>query len=658
MTNRSDAPPDDTFVDGEGGADGADDGWIAPTTVREPSVEDPPPVVQLDEPTAVGTKTQRYTVKRTLGSGGMGEIQLVHDAIVGRDVALKQLRSVAVRLNPRARGRFDHEARLQGQLEHPAIVPVYDIGVRPDGLPFFTMKRVRGDTLTDIIERLVKRDPATVQRYTRRRLLSAWSQVCLAAQYAHERGVVHRDIKPGNIMLGQYGEVYLLDWGIAKVGDVAPVRDQLPSVDELQVSTLSQHTMSGSILGTLRTMSPEQAMGVEVDGRSDVYALGAVLFELLTLQVLHGRGTEYEVLWRIVEGIDARPSKRAPEVEVPPELEDLCVAATRRSPGERIQTARELHERIEAYLDGDRDLEGRKASSKKHAEEAQAELERIIAADSANAIVGESSNERTRRAHALREVGKALALDPENRTALRTLVGLLTNPPRHVPPEVLAEQAAMWRKHLRRAGIAGGIVYGYISVNALFTAALGVHDWKIFLAAHTLWGGALVGSIVTILRPSYVPLFVTFLFGVGASLWVTGVYGPHLMVPSFLTMHASLYAMVRYGWLRAVILSLAALAWTFSVFGEMLGLFPDVVQYANGGIFIRSPVIDFPETMTTAYLYAAVLAMILFPAVVIGYLRGSYHAADEQMRLQAWQLRQLVPDQAHETMRPTTTTDG
>jgi serine/threonine-protein kinase len=638
------AAPDvtnDTVVDGD---------WPGPSTVREPSPNEPPAAVRLDEPLPV-PQAERYAAQRPLGSGGMGEIQLVHDGIVGRDVALKQLRAVAVRLNPRARSRFEHEARLQGQLEHPAIVPVYDIGVRPDGLPFFTMKRVHGDSLSDVLSRIQKGDAPTIQRYTRRRLLSALSQVCLAAHYAHERGVVHRDIKPANIMLGQYGEVYLLDWGIAKVAGSADL-SPTPAAERIPAANASQHTMSGAILGTLRTMSPEQATGTDLDGRADVYSLGAVLFEVLTLDTLHGHGTEYEILWRIVEGIEARPSVRVPEAEVPPELEDICVAATKRNPNDRIQSARVLHERIESYLDGDRDFEARKASSRGHAERAKRELERVIGSDESAETRSGTRDERKRRAKALSEVGKALALDPENRDALRTLVALLTNPPRHVPPEVYEEQKVMWSRHLRRAGLAGAIVYGYISINALTTLTLGVHDWKVFLAAHTLWAGALVASLVTIWRPSYRNLFVAFLFGVGASLWITGVYGPHLMVPALLAVHASLYSMVRHAWLRYTMLFLAGLAWTLSVFGEAVGIFPDIVQFRGGGIFIRSPVIDFPETMTTVYLYAAVLAMILFPAVVIGYLRSSYHAADEQMRLQAWQLRQLVPDEARETMRP------
>src|SRR5262249_17778837 len=116
-----------------------------------------------------------------------------------------------------ARRRFLHEARVQGQLEHPSIVPVYDLDLDEQGRPFFTMKRVRGLTLERVLERLREDDPDVVKRFSNRKLLTALAQVCLRIDYAHARGVLHRDLKPGNIMLGDFGEVYVLDWGLAKV---------------------------------------------------------------------------------------------------------------------------------------------------------------------------------------------------------------------------------------------------------------------------------------------------------------------------------------------------------------------------------------------------------------------------------------------------------
>src|SRR5262249_27740658 len=151
-----------------------------------------------------------------LAAGGMGEILLAKDTRIARRVAVKVLKT-DLRTNAEFRSRFLQEARLQGQLEHPAIVPVHDLGERPDGDLFFSMKCVRGGTLLEAIN-AVRRGEQTAS-ISRRRLLSAFSRVCLAVDFAHSRGVVHRDIKPGNIMLGDFGEVYVLDWGIAKLVD-------------------------------------------------------------------------------------------------------------------------------------------------------------------------------------------------------------------------------------------------------------------------------------------------------------------------------------------------------------------------------------------------------------------------------------------------------
>src|SRR5687768_14403262 len=137
----------------------------------------------------------RYEDPRQLGEGGMGVVTLVRDRRIGRDIALKKLKPIAT-TDAIARKRFAREARVQGQLEHPAVVPVYDLAASTDGSLFFTMKRVHGKSLVEVLRSLASNDAETVQQFSRRRLLTAFSQICLAAHYAHERGVVHRDIKP------------------------------------------------------------------------------------------------------------------------------------------------------------------------------------------------------------------------------------------------------------------------------------------------------------------------------------------------------------------------------------------------------------------------------------------------------------------------------
>ncbi|CAN5925398.1 hypothetical protein BH11MYX4_BH11MYX4_30280 [soil metagenome] len=266
---RSRRPPTQTFNPARGAelAEAAE----PPTSDGR---EEAPPAVRLEEDGPTSKSGERYSVRRRIGLGGMGTIDLVHDRVVGRDVALKQMRPRT--LDPRAEwASFEREARLQGQLEHPAIVPVYDLGKGEDGSPYFTMKRVRGESLASILDRLAEGDAETRARFSRRKLLTAFAQLCLAAHYAHERGVIHRDIKPANVMLGGYGEVYLLDWGIAKVrGDAA----SLAPAGTAGASLRPDETTDGSVVGSLGTMAPEQAEGLAIDARADVYALGAVLF--------------------------------------------------------------------------------------------------------------------------------------------------------------------------------------------------------------------------------------------------------------------------------------------------------------------------------------------------------------------------------------------
>ena len=185
---------------------------------------------------------KRYRLGRRIGKGGMGEVMAARDEQVGRDVAIKRMR--AARPSERAIARFLREASVQGRLEHPAIVPVHEIGRDDDNLPFFVMKKVSGTALASLVS---YRDEATQQR-----MLRAFVDVCLAMEFAHVRGIVHRDLKPDNIMLGDFGEVYILDWGVAKViGE----HEDFYDVD----SGSGEHaTKAGTAFGSPGYMSPEQ----------------------------------------------------------------------------------------------------------------------------------------------------------------------------------------------------------------------------------------------------------------------------------------------------------------------------------------------------------------------------------------------------------------
>jgi serine/threonine-protein kinase len=225
------------------------------------------------------SEAERYVVQRELGRGGMGEVSLATDQDIGRQVAVKRLLSQ----QPNTLARFVDEVRTIGRLEHPNIVPIHDVGVDADGRYFFVMKFVDGETLSSIIKRLADGDAKTHARFGFEQRLDIFIGLVRALQFAHERGIIHRDIKPDNIMVGPFGEVMVMDWGIAReIGD-----DDRPAQTQAALaSNRACETNDGAVIGTPMYMSPEQAMGetTALDARSDLYSAFVVLFELLTLR--------------------------------------------------------------------------------------------------------------------------------------------------------------------------------------------------------------------------------------------------------------------------------------------------------------------------------------------------------------------------------------
>ncbi|MBX9578725.1 MAG: serine/threonine protein kinase [Gemmataceae bacterium] len=268
-------------------------GWSQPPLLRdEPS--DDAPVVQPSSPEMPRGTDARYQLLGEIARGGMGVILKGRDPDLGRDLAFKVLKAELAG-RPAAEQRFVEEAQVGGQLQHPGVVPVYDLGRFADGRPFFAMKLVKGRTLADLLTE--RPDPAA----DRGRSLHVFLQVCQTVAYAHSRGVIHRDLKPANVMVGSFGEVLVMDWGLAKVlprGGVAdedratqaarerprPEPREEPTVIHTARSGSGSETAAGSVMGTPAYMSPEQAGGEtdKLDERADVFGLGAVLCVVLT----------------------------------------------------------------------------------------------------------------------------------------------------------------------------------------------------------------------------------------------------------------------------------------------------------------------------------------------------------------------------------------
>ncbi|MHC4955990.1 MAG: protein kinase domain-containing protein [Planctomycetota bacterium] len=306
---------------------------------------------------AVQPAGQKYEIEAPIGRGGMGEVFLATDRDLRRQVAMKLLRKRA------AGGRipflhFMAEAQATSQLEHPGIPPVHDIGVTDEGRPWFTMKLVRGRTLREVLHDLLLKRREVQEQYNLHRLVSILERVAETLQFAHERGVIHRDIKPENIMLGDYGEVHLMDWGLARVESTSAEYEQV----ETARTESGLETRYGEIMGTPAYMSPEQSAGEPVDARTDLYALGCVLYEVLTLQPAFDPA-DNAVLLKVSEGQFEDVATRNPKRPVPEALASICRLAMQRDRDERRATAADFREALRAWLDGRSERERRHKES-------------------------------------------------------------------------------------------------------------------------------------------------------------------------------------------------------------------------------------------------------------------------------------------------------
>ncbi len=306
------------------------------------------------QPDATADK-KRYVVIREIARGGMGKVLEVEDTELRRSVALKVLRKELLGRTDIVE-RFLEEAQITGQLEHPNIVPVHEMGVDGAGNLYFTMKFVEGMSLAEVLLRLREGNRDTRREYPLMRLLDVFIKICEGLSFAHNRGVIHRDLKPANIMVGRFGEVQVMDWGVAKVVG----RQFYNSVDDSgivltdRLDANSVHTMMGAIIGTPSYMAPEQARGAvgEIDQRSDIFSLGVILYEILSLRSPWTGKSYDEVLEQVREMTPVKPNERNPDVEVPSELERLALRCLEKDPEERIQTVKELAENVRNFIEG------------------------------------------------------------------------------------------------------------------------------------------------------------------------------------------------------------------------------------------------------------------------------------------------------------------
>ena len=296
----------------------------------------------------------RYTFTRMHGEGGIGRVWLAHDQHLNRQVALKEIRPDREQ-SKAAWSRFVREAQITSQLEHPNIVPVYELSNRGDDQgSFYTMRFVRGDTLRHAIDRYHEhRRDGTATEMELRSLLNSFVLVCHAIGYAHSRGVLHRDLKPSNIMLGAFGEVVVLDWGLAKMIHHDDDDDEdLMEAGPIAVTAEGaiDATQQGAILGTLPYMAPEQAAGRldKVDTRTDIYGLGAILYATLTGNHPHKGTTTREVRSRIIK--EPTPRVRAEDSSAHRVLDAICGKAMAKKRAGRYTKAGELAEDVQRWL--------------------------------------------------------------------------------------------------------------------------------------------------------------------------------------------------------------------------------------------------------------------------------------------------------------------
>jgi serine/threonine protein kinase len=280
--------------------------------------------------------SERYEIIREHARGGLGRVLEVHDHLLNRRVALKELLDGS----PQAELRFLREAFITARLAHPAIIPLYEFGRWADGKPFYTMKMVGGASLAALL-----REPRFASLQRRLELLPNIRQVAMGISFAHRQGIVHRDLKPANLLIGNFGETLIIDWGLAT--DTSTADAETRSIENNYEVVATHLTLEGSVIGTPGYMPIEQAEGNRVDERADVYALGAVLYHLLTGVPPYDGESSAEVLSKLKSEVPVPIQQRAPGI--PPALASLVARAMERRATDRFSSAEEFVRALDQY---------------------------------------------------------------------------------------------------------------------------------------------------------------------------------------------------------------------------------------------------------------------------------------------------------------------
>lgn len=307
----------------------------------------PPPEATTAQAPDRGADGMRYRILRSHAKGGLGEVYVAQDVELNREVALKQIQDRHAE-DAGSRGRFLLEAEITGRLEHPGIVPVYGLGAYADGRPFYAMRFIKGDNLKHAIDEF-HQSGGSFDALAFRRLLGRFLDVCNAIAYAHSRGVLHRDLKPGNVMLGEFGETLVVDWGLAKVVGRSEEDEGEATLTPSSGSSYVA-TIAGMAVGTPAFMSPEQAEGKldQLGPATDVYSLGATLYSLLTgKSPVHGTDAA-EVLEKVRRG-DIPPARQI-KADVPRALSAICQKAMAWKGADRYPTVQALATDVEHWL--------------------------------------------------------------------------------------------------------------------------------------------------------------------------------------------------------------------------------------------------------------------------------------------------------------------